>query len=648
MLRTPLFPAMCVFLVGLTVAPQRPQFRSVVDVMRLDVGVFDRDGRPVHGLRPMDFSIYEDGQEQEIAAFQEIRVPDRGSVNGWLRDVPSDVQSNQAALDGRVLVIVMDDAVAPIQPGMTATAKAIGAAIVDRLGPDDQAAVVFTLDGRNAQGLTADTPLLRSAVDSFNPSVGFVKPPPGQAYTDQRYAVSNWHYYQSSIETLTRTADLLSALPGRRKALLYIGVGVPIDGVRHVEMRHDLADRLKRLLDRAARSNVAIYGFDPSGLGGLEALLGQSGYGRRQGLGFDAAHDQATAYRGFLETVSANTGGASAADRGTYASTIERVFVDTGSYYLIGYRVDRHRSDGFRSVRVQVDRDDVVVRARTGFNVDDVFDAATDEPRDAESTLAQAMAGLVPEAELPMAVTVIPFAKRRGRSGIFAIAAHLRQTAPERRRVERVELRVTAFDPDGRERASKRQRATLALLPTEDAAEYEVLTYLELPPGRYNLRLAGHSPYLDETGSVYYDVEMPRFSELDLAMSGIALTASPGVLAAPKDALRDVLPILPTTQRVIDSAEYVTAFAQIYQKHRRDPRPVTVDMRVLAEDRSVVMQKQTAYSASDFGDDKSVDYRVALPLENWQAGRFVLILEVSDNATSIRRAVPFRVAQSGG
>jgi hypothetical protein len=51
------------------VQSQTPVFTSRIDLMRLDVRVMDRRGRPVTDLTQRDFTIYENGVQQEIRAF---------------------------------------------------------------------------------------------------------------------------------------------------------------------------------------------------------------------------------------------------------------------------------------------------------------------------------------------------------------------------------------------------------------------------------------------------------------------------------------------------------------------------------------------------------------------------------------------------
>src|SRR5713101_3902306 len=145
-----------------------PIFRADVDVIQLDVSVLDKNRRPVKGLAASDFTILEDGRAQPIVAFAAVDIPDPiEPPAAWMRDVPSDVSTNNLAVR-RVIVIVLDDAHMPFDPNVSTFAKQIARSVVDRLGPNDLAAVAFTDTGRR-QNVTNDRQRLRAAIDSLVP-----------------------------------------------------------------------------------------------------------------------------------------------------------------------------------------------------------------------------------------------------------------------------------------------------------------------------------------------------------------------------------------------------------------------------------------------------------------------------------------------
>ena len=110
------------------------QFRTGIDLIRLDVTVLDHDRRPVPGLTAADFTIQEDGRLQKIAAFAEISLPDPETFSAdWMREVSPDVRLNDDTSDYRLLVLVRS-----ARPGRrmrTSTASILKASRLPRTAP---------------------------------------------------------------------------------------------------------------------------------------------------------------------------------------------------------------------------------------------------------------------------------------------------------------------------------------------------------------------------------------------------------------------------------------------------------------------------------------------------------------------------------
>ena len=93
-----------------------------------------------------------------------------------------------------------------------------------------------------------------------------------------------------------------------------------------------------------------------------------------------------------------------------------------------------------------------------------------------------------------------------------------------------LEVSFTPIDAGGVIKPGKKSRASLAFKPDALAAAkargIRVLSALDLPPGRYQLRIAATEENGNTTGSVIYDLEVPDFFKAPLTMSGVAVTSA--------------------------------------------------------------------------------------------------------------------------
>jgi VWFA-related protein len=609
---------------------QKPIFRIGIDVRQVDVVVLDENGRPVHGLTAADFTILEDGKPQGIVALEEIVAPEPDpTAADWVRDVPPDVTTNDIPTDGRLIVILMDDAVTR-HPTLIEPAKRIGREIVNRMGPADLAAVVYTLQNDKSQDFTFDRRRLLRAIDRFMP--GFVE-------SDSRVASASLleaHFRQGTVRTIAKTAQYLRAIEGRRKALFYVSIGIPMGwsdlstpvanlGAFEVtvgasEATRDLGVDIKKALEEAALSNVAVYSVSPRGLSVENNSLETD----------------------FLRMFAESTGGIAVVDTNEPERRIEPLFTATSAYYLIAYDIQRPDDGRYHRLEVKVNRPGVTVHARKGFYATTPDRAKASDGDGANgSPLATAMAGFLPKGDVPMHASALPFAVAGKAEAGVAILARIEQEPVAKRTVQQVELLTTAFDPNGKAVASKRQTARVTLLPSDtERARYDVLSRIDLKPGRYSLRIAAHNATSRKSGSVFYDVDVPDFRKDGLWMSGVALHVTPGIAAAPRNALGNLVSIVPTTVRSFVSDDAVSGTVQITQGGKKPVVPIQLEVRITDDNGRTVHRASEAVDVQRFAS-RSVDHRFSLPIQILNPGRYLLTLEATAAGTTARRDVRF-------
>jgi Ca-activated chloride channel family protein len=123
-------------------------FRSGVELINVTTTVTDQDGRFVSGLRKEDFTVYEDGERQEVTQFSNERVP----VS---------------------LGIVLDASGSMTPDKMSAARAAIDRFVYDLLSPEDE---LFFMEFANrpdlVQDWTTDRRAISRAVSRVSPSGG--------------------------------------------------------------------------------------------------------------------------------------------------------------------------------------------------------------------------------------------------------------------------------------------------------------------------------------------------------------------------------------------------------------------------------------------------------------------------------------------
>ena len=203
---------------------------------------------------------------------------------------------------------------------------------------------------------------------------------------------------------------------------------------------------------------------------------------------------------------------------------------------------------------------------------------------------------------------------------------------------ETVELLTGAFSPAGEDRGNFRQTAQIRMrVGAADAAEFDLLSRLELPPGRYQLRLAAHSTAIDKSGSIYYDVEVPDFTGPQLQMSGLVLAATPGRLAAPDDAVTDLTPIVPTSRREFAPTDAVRGFVQVYAGSRAPGVPIAVTTRITDDNDQVVSRTSEAFGRERFDAARLASHLFDVPIDRLKPGRFLLTVEAALAGRTVRR-----------
>jgi VWFA-related protein len=613
---------------------QPPTFRGGVDVVQVDVSVLDENRHPIKGLTAADFTVLTDGKPQPVVAFSAVDVPGPDKTSAaWLRETSSDVVANDVNVR-RIVVIAMDDAYMPFDPGVRDFAVKIGNAVIDELGPNDLATVTHTFLGKK-ENLTTNRQHLREAVNAVMPHPNnpfaaaprFTAEATGHASVVGRGASMGPCDFRGAygcvVDTLIHAADALASAPPGRKSLFYISTGVPYDFSMHnLELAREI-EGLGEMFAALQRANISVYAIDPLGL-------------TPEGI----TSKRLDSLKMFSET----TGGRAILATNTPWVNVPEIFQENSSYYLLG--IDNTKADGyFHRLEVKVNRPDATVETRAGY-----FAPKSEKPDAARAKAAaaapvdRAIGSATPVSGLPLAMSVAPFAQADLHQALLAVAIGLRRPPDATVPPGEVEVVVSAFDTEWKERATERQ--LLKVSPPANATsafEYEALARLHLPPGRYEIRAAAASG--DGTGSVFTDLDVPEFNKETLSLSGLVIGMDPPLLGATKNVFADLMPVVPTPVRTISSSAAVTAFIRLYQGGSKPTSPVRVNAAIVDDDDATRVTQTTPLDAAAFSQKRFADYAWKLPIDRLGPGNYLVRIEATLGSSTITRTARIAITK---
>ena len=349
--------------------PQPPTFRTEANLVRVDVTVVDRNGEPVADLTADDFAVEEDGVPQNVQSFKLVSadgLPAAGDDVSLPIRSPAHAAAEAARDEVRVFVIFWDE----YHIGKFASAihgrKALTSFVASAFGPTDLVALMDPLLPVDALRFTRDRTELADRIRKLEGRYGI--------YVPTRSAIEDAHLQRRdaarvrsevTISALKSAAVHLGGLKEGRKAIIFVSEGLAGLGM-------DDFGQIEEMIQAANHANTAIYTLDPRGLVGGSADV--------------------------LRLLAERTGGEAFVETNTPEKALRQVVKDASAFYLLGYSSRKNPQDGrFHSIKVQVRRRGVTVRARKGYwapNLTDVERARTEAaageavPQDVTSALA--------------------------------------------------------------------------------------------------------------------------------------------------------------------------------------------------------------------------------------------------------------------
>ncbi|HUP39180.1 MAG TPA: VWA domain-containing protein [Vicinamibacterales bacterium] len=703
-------------------APTPPSvtFSLEVNYVDVDVVVTDENRNFVSGLTRDDFEVFEDGKPQKVDTFAYVEIPleqdNAFLLNG--RPISSDTKSNRVPFAGRLYVIVLDDQ--DVAAMRTAQVKKSAKEFVDKyMGANDVAAVIHT-SGRTdaAQEFTNNKALLHAAIDKF---VGrrmrsltierldsyyqsaLPSTQEGQGTESEQQPSSDPGGYSRMeptemergyravgvLDTLKLTAEFLSSVRGRRKAVLFFSEGIdyPITDSFGAHSASDVIRTTQDAITAAARANVNFYTIDPRGLVGMtNEFMEMAGSGAPELAGGAAVRTPGTnapitsilggtsgvfnaqselmaelmLSQGSLRELAEQTGGIASVNTNSLTNTFNQIVQANSRYYVLGYYPPEHRRDGrFHKIEVKTKRPGLRVAARRGYGSprgrtaeerkrDEEARRAREAKRpnaDKTSTqLRDVLTSPLMQSGLNFTVHAAPF-KNTQKEASVALAIEidgdrLQYSAPNAQGMaaNKVELSFYGINQSGKAMGGTQTILNLTLRPeTRERVKtfgLRVNPRISLPPGRYHLRIGAREELTGMTGTVFHDIEVPDFRKDKLMLGGLLLASNMGQQTPsiqPDPVLEKVLPAPATSRREFSQRDLLALYTEIYDNlGAQMARHIDVAVRIIAEDGKEVMAIRDTLENGGVAPKKPWDlygYSREIALKNIAPGRYALRVE---------------------
>jgi len=638
-------------------APQQPTFKLRVDYVEVDVVVTDKDGNLVRDLKKEDFQVVEDGKPQTINTFSLVDIPiERADRPLFQADpIEPDVRTNERPFDGRVYVMVIDDLHTNF--GRSIRVKTAAKQFIERrLGANDLMAIVHTAGPTDAnQEFTSNKRLLLAAVDR---TMGKKLRSATANKTDEYYRTRDLRQQgdplndpddqerafnaRNTLETLKSVSDWFASVRGRRKTILFVSEGIDYDindlipgtGSNHTNAS-TILDETRDVIAAATRANVSIYGIDPRGLTDLgdESIeIASFPDDTSLGVGTGSLYNEIRLSQDSLRVLSDETGGFAVVNRNDFSSAYDRIVQDNSSYYVMAYYPPESRPGRVHKIDVRVTRPGLTVRARKAYVTPKKEAAATNAKGDVRTPeVKDALDSPLPVSGLTMQVFAAPFKSAPPNASVL-FGVEMRGKDMRLANNDRLQLSYFAIDAQGKVKGGNTDALTMTLKP-ETKARIEqngvrMLNRMELPPGRYQLRIAAHDSGGGAVGSVLYDLDVPDFAKAPMSMSGIVLTsglASTRPTVRPDDQLRSVLPGPPAALRVFPQNDEISLFAEVYDNSGNAAHKVDISSTISTDAGEQLFKSDEERDSSELGGKKGgYGYTAKIPLKDIKPGRYVL------------------------
>ena len=376
---------------------EQPVFRTETALIEVEVRATGRGGRPVGDLGREDFTIFEEGHQQEIAAFEYVPPPAAEQATAATPQTRTETApgapARAARAAGEDTLIYIASRVGAMQ--RKATYEAIKEFIETNLRPG----IRISLDGlpflSNKQKLLELLDLMlneggkngipsfvnlaaASADEEIATITAFtgITSPTHLSTTPSTAHMTRLHLERALVQDYTALINQLGVYPGK-KVLVLFSRGLRFDAENAMYWR--------QLAATAMRARVVMHAIDVRGLvamprdgdatsPGSMAVEAESGAAGMPPFTRPELADKPSSLRDLqfsqqgLMSLVEGTGGKAVVNDNDLGKVFTNVLAELGGYYVLGYYPREQRQRGrFCEIRVEVDRPGVKLSFREGY-----------------------------------------------------------------------------------------------------------------------------------------------------------------------------------------------------------------------------------------------------------------------------------------
>ncbi len=660
-------------------AKQSYTFQATTQLVVVNVGAKDKDGKPIENLKASDFTVTEDGKPQEVKVFEYQRLEDEAAPQ--LAPAPAQRAASGAATmppataavaptitparpgeikypNRRLLALYFDFQGMPTDDQIRAQSAALKF-LSTQMTPSDVVAILsYAGELKVLQDFTSDREALNSVIHKLvageasemaNTVSDDSAEDTAAAYTadDSEFNIFNTDRQLTALENAVK---MLSSLP-EKKALVYFASGITRNGI-------DNDAQLRATINSALRSNVSIYPVDARGLvatapAGNASRGSAGGRGNFNGGAGRAMAGNMQASQDSMYALAADTGGKAFFDSNDLAGGVVQAQKDIASYYILGYYSPNTALDGkYRRIKVQINSNlTAKLDYRTGYFASKEFKQFTSSDR--ERQLQEAIMLGDPITDLSLAMEIDYFRQAKDR---YYVPVSVKLPGSDIELAKRGGSQSTRLDFIGQVRDAKGALAgtvrdfITVKLKDETAAQLEkrTLAYdvgFTLEPGSYTIKFLTRE---NETGKI--GTFETKFVVPDLTSEPNYLPISSVILSNQQEKIENAVggagvnrrlfnfnplvvageKIIPSVTRVFRRDQEMYVFLEAYEPDASTTRPIVAGL-TFYRGKVKAFETEPLHVTEGLNPlTKSVPVRFSLPLSKLEPGRYTCQVTVLD------------------